>query len=229
MGVTVEHAENGSMLILEYSEVPKILADATDEEGKLVYGAGNICNHYVRVDFLINRVLPTLSGIYHLAKKKIPFLDPNGSGKQVLPSANNGYKLEMYVFDIFPLADKWTVLEVNREEEFAPVKNEPGNSVDSPDTARQLLSKQAIRWLHAAGAKVINNNSNASGDINSKNIDTSIITGTGPEPKEVSGGVAREDVYSDLGLVEISPLISYEGEGLEHFLGQVVHAPCFLK
>ena len=197
VGVGVEY--NNKMLILEYSEIPKALADATDAAGKLVYGAGNICQHYIRLQFLLDVVMPTLSGIYHLAKKKIPFLDV-ATKQSVTPAVNNGYKLEMYVFDIFPLANRFVSLNVSREEEFAPVKNEPGNLVDSPDTARQLLSDQAIHWLRAAGAVVhLNNEGN------------SLCPG------------------SEGTLVEISPMLSYEGEGLELFRGQVVRAPCYLK
>jgi len=200
VGVAVEH--NSRMLILEYSEIPKALADAQDETGKLVYGAGNICQHYIRLSFLVEVVLPTLSGIYHLARKKIPFLDPV-TRQQVVPTANNGYKLEMYVFDIFPLADTFAVLNVTREDEFAPVKNEPGNPVDSPDTARQLLSEQAQRWLEAAGAEV-KVSASSSADCTS------------------SAAQAEK-------LVEISPMLSYFGEGLQQFAGQVVQAPCYLQ
>ena len=43
------------------------------------------------------------------------------------------------------------MLEIQREEEFAPVKNAPGSAEDSPDTARALVLAQHGRWLAAAG------------------------------------------------------------------------------
>jgi UDP-N-acetylglucosamine/UDP-N-acetylgalactosamine diphosphorylase len=43
------------------------------------------------------------------------------------------------------------VLDVAREEEFAPVKNAPGSSSDSPDTARAYLSALAKKWVVEAG------------------------------------------------------------------------------
>jgi UDP-N-acetylglucosamine/UDP-N-acetylgalactosamine diphosphorylase len=43
------------------------------------------------------------------------------------PSSINGLKIEMFIFDVFPLASRWTVVEVAREDEFAPVKNAPGS------------------------------------------------------------------------------------------------------
>lgn len=187
VGVTV--SIQGKMNILEYSEIPVHLAEATDPEGKLVYGAANICNHYMTVDFLVNEVLRTLSGSYHLAQKKIPYMDPV-TRQTVAPTEINGVKLEMFIFDVFHLAKKWTVLEANRRDEFAPVKNEPGNPVDSPDSARAMMTSQAKSWLLAAGA-VLNNNS-------------------------------KEQC-------EISPLLSYGGEGLEDFYGVKIDLPCYLN
>ncbi len=52
-----------------------------------------------------------------------------------------GIKLEFFIFDTFPLAERVALLEVHRHEEFAPVKNPPGSKSDSPDTARQAILK----------------------------------------------------------------------------------------
>eukprot|EP01034_Spumella_vulgaris_P030054 gene30054-37209_t len=35
------------------------------------------------------------------------------------PDVSNGVKLEMFIFDVFPLAAKWCVVETERCEEFA--------------------------------------------------------------------------------------------------------------
>ena len=40
------------------------------------------------------------------------------------------------------------ILEMSREEQFAPVKNPTG--VDSVDSCRELLSNRAAKWLTAA-------------------------------------------------------------------------------
>ena len=53
------------------------------------------------------------------------------------PAARQGIKLELFIFDSFPLAEHCALLEVRREDEFAPVKNAPGAAADSPDTARR--------------------------------------------------------------------------------------------
>jgi len=186
VGVTVSRG-SGSMSIIEYSELPPLLADSLDDAGKLVFGAANICNHYMSLAFVVNKVLPTISSSYHLAAKKIPYYDADLK-QTVTPSKNNGYKLEMFVFDVFPLADKWLVFDCDRSGEFAPVKNEPGNPSDSPDTARAMINALSRKWLTAAGALV----------------------------------------DEGAGVVEISPLLSYDGEGLQRFSGLSVTAPCYL-
>jgi UDP-N-acetylglucosamine/UDP-N-acetylgalactosamine diphosphorylase len=184
--VGVSTSVGGRMTVLEYSEIPAHLAEAEDAAGKLLFGAGNICNHYMSLAFLRDAVLPSMGASYHLATKKIPHLDV-ATGKTVTPTQVNGVKLEMFIFDVFPLAERWVVMEVARDDEFAPVKNEPGNPVDSPDTARAMLSDQGRRWLRAAGATV---------------------TGTG--------------------MCEVSPLLSYGGEGLEGYHGTTVELPTYL-
>lgn len=157
VGVTVTDI-HGSMRILEYSEIPVEYAEAMNEGSqKLLYGAANICNHYMSVSFLQSKVINSLTDTYHIAKKKIPYYDPLSNTKYT-PTTNNGMKLELFIFDVFPLAKKWVVMEVNRYDEFAPVKNEPGNSSDSPDTARVLLSDLSKQWLKDAGA-ILDNDS----------------------------------------------------------------------
>lgn len=56
-------------------------------------------------------------------------------------------KLELFIFDTFPLAKKVSLYEVAREEQFAPVKNATGD--DSPQSARCLLlalHKRYAEW-----------------------------------------------------------------------------------
>jgi UDP-N-acetylglucosamine/UDP-N-acetylgalactosamine diphosphorylase len=126
VGVTTER--DGRMHILEYSELPPDLADSEDPvTGKLIFGAANICNHYLSVAFVVDTIMPSLSEVYHVAKKKIPYMDAT-SKHTVSPSEVNGVKLELFIFDVFPLAERWVVMEGLREDEFAPVKNAPGSS-----------------------------------------------------------------------------------------------------
>ena len=64
------------------------------------------------------------------------------------PSSPNGIKLELFIFDTFPFAAKFRVLEGTRGDDFAPVKNASGK--DSPESARELLLKRDRRWLPRA-------------------------------------------------------------------------------
>ena len=141
----------GKPCIVEYSEITTEMAERTDPAtGRLVFGAGNICNHFYTLAFLTGKVLPNLGSMYHIARKKIPSYDA-GSGTTVTPASNNGIKLESFIFDVFPWSEAMAVLDVVRHEEFAPVKNAPGSASDSPDTARAYLSRQAREWVVAAG------------------------------------------------------------------------------
>lgn len=188
VGVTVQSDVDGKMHVIEYSEIPADMRDAVDSHERLLFGAANICSHFMTVGFLVHDVLPHLDSNYHSAVKKIPFMDPV-TKETITPTQSNGVKLEMFIFDVFPLAERsWLVVEGEREDEFAPVKNEPGNPQDSPDTALRAISMQGKRWLETAGA---------------------IIQGEG--------------------ICEISSLVSYGGEGLEIYRGQIVALPALLN
>ena len=143
-------------MVVEYSELSASMASAVDETGKLKYGAANICSHYFSVDFIKNTVLKaSASDIpYHIARKKIPYWDGE-KNETVTPTKPNGIKLETFIFDVFPLSKSMAVWEVERTDEFAPVKNANAEGAsDTPDTARQLLSDLAEKWITDAGAKL---------------------------------------------------------------------------
>ena len=148
VGVIAE--KGGKSCVVEYSDITKEMAERTDEDGRLSFGAGNICNHFYTLDFIVNAVLPNLGNMYHIARKKIPFYDDKPK-ETVKPESNNGIKLESFIFDVFPLSKRMAVLDVVREEEFAPVKNAPGSPTDSADTARSYLSALAKKWVKEAG------------------------------------------------------------------------------
>lgn len=151
VGVVAE--KGGKPCIVEYSEITTEMAEQTDGNGRLVYGAGNICNHFYTLDFICEKVVPNLGNMYHIARKKIPYYDAT-TKSTVKPESNNGIKLESFIFDIFPLSERMAVLDALREDEFAPVKNAPGSASDSPDTARAYLSKQSQKWVTEAGGNL---------------------------------------------------------------------------
>ena len=87
-----------------------------------------------------------------------------------MPDAPNAVKLERFVFDALLEAGRSLVLETQREEEFAPIKNREGN--DSPQTSRQLQTEQHARWLEAHGVRIPRD---AAGSVNAR-IEISPLT-----------------------------------------------------
>ena len=127
--------KNGRPSVVEYTEIPEDMAQATDERGELIYGESHIlCNLFNidAVERMGSKPLP-----YHTAFKKATYIDKNGN--TVVPDGPNAYKFEAFLFDAFGELDDMAILRVKREEEFAPVKNASG--VDSPETARELYKK----------------------------------------------------------------------------------------
>jgi UDP-N-acetylglucosamine/UDP-N-acetylgalactosamine diphosphorylase len=87
-------------------------------------------------------------------------------------------KLEKFVFDVFPFAEKFGVLEGERSHEFSPLKNGPDAGKCCPATCRSDVLQLHHSYLVNAGV-------NFNGD--------------------------------DVAACEISPLVSYAGEGLERY------------
>ena len=123
---------NGKPGVVEYTEITDDLAEATDENGNLIFAESHInCNMFnVKViEEVSMKKLP-----YHSAHKKAKYINENG--ELVNPEKPNAYKFESFIFDAFDMLNDMAILRVKREEEFAPVKNAEGN--DSPETARKL-------------------------------------------------------------------------------------------
>ena len=158
--VGVVALRGGKPCVVEYSEISAAMAEQVGADGRLAFGAGNICNHFYTLDFLKNVVLANMGDLYHIARKKIPYYDAE-KDEIIKPTENSGLKLETFIFDVFPFSTKMAILEAERSEEFAPVKNAPGSSSDSPDTARAMISAISKSWMKAAGATLEGDESGA--------------------------------------------------------------------
>lgn len=130
--------EDGKPSIVEYYELTPEMAEATNEAGTLLYGFGVILNYLFRVDKLI--AIAEKNMPVHVVEKKVPYIDENGVA--VKPETPNAYKFETLVVDMVYMMDDCLSFEVDREKEFAPVKNPSG--VDSVESARELLQKNGI-------------------------------------------------------------------------------------
>ncbi|HMD55566.1 MAG TPA: UDPGP type 1 family protein, partial [Phycisphaerae bacterium] len=119
--------------------------------GQLRFLAGSIALHAIRRDFVEQINANGFALPYHRAEKKVPCVNPV-SGEPVKPEKPNAIKMETFVFDALPLANKSIVYETDRIDEFAPIKNAEG--VDSNVSSRQITTQRNAAWLEAAGIKV---------------------------------------------------------------------------
>ncbi len=141
---------DGRCTMIEYSDLPESLAQQTDANGRLRIWAGSPAIHVFEVDFLKRVVGGGATLPFHVARKKVPYLD--ASGNVVQPTEANALKFELFIFDVLPLADRVAVVETSRGEEFHPLKNATGP--DSPETVRQAQSDLFAGWLESAGIAV---------------------------------------------------------------------------
>lgn len=130
--------EDEKPTIIEYYELTEEMANAREKDGSLSYIFGVILNYLFKVekmDETLGKEIPV-----HRVKKKIPYVDENGN--KIRPETENGYKFETLAVDLVKMMDSVLPFEVEREKEFAPVKNKTG--VDSVESARVLLQKNGI-------------------------------------------------------------------------------------
>ncbi|XP_031306845.2 UDP-N-acetylhexosamine pyrophosphorylase-like protein 1 isoform X2 [Camelus dromedarius] len=196
---------DGVPQVVEYSEISPETARLRAPGGGLLYNAGNICNHFFTRDFL-QRVTREFEPLLkpHVAVKKVPYVDEEGN--PVKPLKPNGIKMEKFVFDVLPFARNFVAFQVLREEEFSPLKNADSADRDNPSTARRALLAQHYRWALQAGARFL-----------------------GPHGAQLPEQPSLPSSGEPAAVCEISPLVSYSGEGLEVYLqGREFRSPFIL-
>lgn len=157
VGLFVVEGENSE--VLEYSDAPESTLNARNPNGTLKFGLGNIAIHMFSRKFV-----DQLSGVkssfnfrlpFHAARKKVSAV--NRKGIIETPDKPNAIKAEMFVFDALPLAKNSQILEISRNQEFAPIKNAHGS--DSIKSSVELQLERAKDWIQDEGeiAEPINN------------------------------------------------------------------------
>lgn len=129
---------DGHPSIVEYYDLTDEMRYQKDDAGNLAYGSGVILNYLFYVPALkriVDKKLPL-----HIAKKKIPYMDENGTF--IKPEEPNGNKYENLVLDMIEMMNGCLAFEVDRKSEFAPIKNMHG--VDSLDSAREMLKAYGV-------------------------------------------------------------------------------------
>lgn len=127
--------EDGRPSVVEYYELTDELMNTLNDKGERVYNFGAILNYLFEVKALeriIDNQLPV-----HIVEKKIPYMDENSI--LVKPEEPNGHKYEMLILDMIHELKTCLPFEVERNKEFAPIKNKTG--VDSVESARALLEE----------------------------------------------------------------------------------------
>lgn len=130
--------EDGRPSIVEYYEMTEEMRTLREPDGTLSYRFGVILNYLFRVDELENTLAYKMP--LHKVFKKIRYMDENGN--TVRPEEPNAYKFETLALDLVKLQKNCLAYEIEREKEFAPIKNKTG--VDSVETARELLRRNGI-------------------------------------------------------------------------------------
>lgn len=129
--------KNSRPAVLEYSDISDELRTAKTPDGALEYDGGNVGMYVFRIEAL--RKISTEALPWHVARKTV-----NG--------VEGCWKFEQFLLDAFPLLGKLLPYGVEREDEFAPVKNASGN--DSPESARKMLGTLHRYWLERAKVSV---------------------------------------------------------------------------
>lgn len=127
--------KNGKPSIVEYIDLTDEMAHETDKNGERVYNFGVILNYLFNVDLLYkikDKKLPV-----HVVTKKVEHI--NKFGKLIKPETPNAHKFEMLCVDMIEFADSCLPFEVERQKEFAPIKNKTG--IDSVESAQALLEQ----------------------------------------------------------------------------------------
>ena len=127
--------KNNKPSMLGYERITEEITNEKKDD-KYLYREINILCHIFSIDALEKCAHVELP--YHMASKKNIYI--NEEGMKIFPNKPNSYKFEKFIFDSFKFFDNITLLRVNPEEEFAPIKNPEG--VYSPMTATKLYIKQ---------------------------------------------------------------------------------------
>ncbi|CAJ1035513.1 putative UTP--glucose-1-phosphate uridylyltransferase [Leishmania shawi] len=208
---------DGEWSVVEYTEIGAGRSAGTDPAtGKLAFNCGNIASHCCSVDFLaLAAKHMETSTFYHAARKTIPTI--NGPAPAI--------KLEAFIFDAFryakdvpsrverakkgPLPDALQILQVNRSMEFAPIKNADGAAADTPTSAAHMLLELHTKWVADVIAAAPETSEEAS-------------TGLSGSYTAQERTTALQHICEGQSRWEISPLVSYEGEGLEAYVGELI-------
>lgn len=127
---------NGKPAIINSCHLTDNMKIAQDSSKKYLYRQTNILAHLFHIS-AINKICEVKLP-YHRAFKKNTFI--NCEGMKQVPESPNTFKFETFIFDAFSLFDDIELLQVEVEDEFAPIKDFAGPH--NPETAKELYLKK---------------------------------------------------------------------------------------
>ncbi len=122
--------KNNKPAVLEYTEVAEALLKEKKPNGEYFLSEANIASHLFNIES--EEYQECLKLPFHKAYKKIAYFE---NDKIISPQKPNAYKFEQFIFDAFKNFDEMAVLSVDRDREFAALKNKEGK--DSIASARE--------------------------------------------------------------------------------------------
>jgi UDP-N-acetylglucosamine/UDP-N-acetylgalactosamine diphosphorylase len=139
---------NGKTGCIEYSELTPAEMAEKRGDGTLRFSSANIAIHMIKRTFIEQLTQDERFSLpYHVAIKDIECLAAENG--RLIPDTRKGLKFEMFVFDALGFTTRSVTMQVQRDEEFSPVKNYGG--ADSPQTARQAMVNLFVRWIKQSG------------------------------------------------------------------------------
>lgn len=130
--------KHGRPAIADCENFTNELSKLTNEKGQYLYRETNMLAHLFSlkaIKKMVNIDLP-----YHRAFRKNAFV--NYEGMKQVPDKPNIYKFEQFVFDAFSYFNNIALLRVDKEKEFAPIKD--FNGPHNPEVAAQKYKDLVI-------------------------------------------------------------------------------------
>ena len=124
--------------IVDCENFTEELSRITDEKGNYLYRETNMLAHLFSLNSI--KKMSTIKLSYHRVFRKNAFV--NYEGMKQIPEGPNVYKFEQFVFNAFSYFDNIALLRVNKEEEFAPIKD--FNGPYNPEIATLKYEKYVL-------------------------------------------------------------------------------------
>jgi len=124
--------KNGKLAVIEYMEMTDDILYQKNPDGELTFGESHFVSYIYNIEVLKEIANHNLK--YHCAIKNNSYIDENLN--EVISNEPNSCKFESFVFDALEFLEDMVIMRVDRNEEFAPIKNISG--IDSPETAKEI-------------------------------------------------------------------------------------------